>query len=113
MEGRRRVTFSRRSHGSWSSLRWPRRSRSGATAGPCSGRPSPVPELKGLGALHQENDRACRRGRAVLDPVRDREELTRVHLDRTKALELDPEFTLPAQEQLVLIVVVPRKFVFV
>src|SRR6266540_1515787 len=110
MEGRPRVTCSSRSHGSWSSSRWPRRSRSGATAGPCSGRASPVPELKGLGALQQENDRACRRGRAVLDPARDREEITRVHLDRRKALELDPEFTLPAQEQLVLIVVVPRKF---
>src|SRR4029453_9217319 len=107
MGGRPRVTCSSRSHGSWSSSRWPRRSRSGATAGPCSGRPSPVPELKGLGALEKENDRAERRDRAMLDATGVREEVTRVHLDRGKALELDPELALPAQEQLVLIVVVP------
>src|SRR4029453_18548299 len=109
MGGRPRVTCSSRSQGSWSSSRWPRRSRSGATAGPCSGRPSPVPELKGLGALQQENDRAGRRDRAMLDATRDGEEVARVHLDRGMAPELDPELALPAQEQLILIVVVPRK----
>src|SRR6266508_844511 len=45
----------------------------------------------------------------MLDATRDREEVTWVHLDRGKAPELDPELALPAQKQLILIVVVPRK----
>jgi len=68
-----------------------------------------VPVLEGLGSFEQQDDGPPVRDRSVLDATRDDVEVPRDELDGFTIPDLDPESTLPAQEQLVLIVVVPRE----
>jgi hypothetical protein len=72
-------------------------------------RPFLVPVLLRLRAFEQEHDRAVGSDRSVLDASRHAEEIASAELDRLAPIEIDPELALPAQEQLVLVVMVPRE----
>src|SRR5215468_1422106 len=90
---------------------WPAGSRCGEL-GLASGRPAPSPcglvaVLLGFGALQHQGVRGLRRHRAVLDALRHHEQLARAERDRVVSLQLDPEAPVPAQEEFVLVVVMP------
>ena len=65
--------------------------------------------LERFRALDQKRDRGALGDRSVPDPTRDDEELTLPKIDGLVSLELDAEPSLPAEEQLVLVVGVPRE----
>src|SRR6266508_4257980 len=66
-----------------------------------------VPVLERLWAFEQEHDRAPLGDRSVFDASGNDDDVARGELDGVAILVLDPQGALPAQEQLVLVVVVP------
>ena len=68
-----------------------------------------VPVLLGLRTLEQKRVGGPLGERSMLDPSRHDEQVPSVEVDRSGTFELDPERTVPAQEQLVLFVMMPRE----
>jgi hypothetical protein len=68
-----------------------------------------VPVLLRLGALEQQRVGRLVCNGPVLDPTRHDEEIPGLERDRIATLQFNTEHSLPAQEQLVFVVVVPRE----
>lgn len=70
---------------------------------------SSVAVLLGLGALDQQDVCRCVRHWAVPNPLGYHEDFARIENYRRTAFEFDAEGAVPAEEEFVLVVVMPRE----